>query len=127
MMFGLFIGFQSSAKAQLTIENATDCTLFVAGTQLNANTAPPCDVCNAVALTRVLPSRSLIIPADAACGIEYWKKVFYTTAPSGVHVASTSNPSGLCGSDFGVLQCNNTNIEVNWSQTGAGAVVVTLK
>ena len=127
LVFGFLVSFQSNAQAQLTIENATDCTLYVAATQLESNTVAPCDACNLVALRRVLPSASITIPANLACGVEYWKEVFYTTAPSGAHVATTVNPSNLCGNDVGMITCNSTVVEATWSQTGAGSGTVTLK
>jgi|GEM_PF-7090244 len=128
MFFAFFLAFQSSIHAQITIENATECDLWVAAAQSDANTPAPCDACTVTQLRRVAPSTSLTLPANLSCGAQEWIEVFYTLAPSGAHVAiARDNINGQCGGDFGVLNCGGNAIETNWETNASGATVVTLK
>ncbi|NNL90633.1 MAG: hypothetical protein HKO66_00235 [Saprospiraceae bacterium] len=110
-----FVSFSSTASAQLTIENASYCNLWVSGAQMNSNTLAPCDECNLVSLRRVPPSQSIVVPYNPSCGVEVWKQVFYSAAPSGAHVASSENPSVSCGGSSGSVDCLGTPIDVTWN------------
>ncbi len=131
LVFFFFMGIQFSSDAQITVKNATNCTLFVVVSQNDFSTPAPCDGCpvNPPQFLTLLPMTSQTIFGQDVC-FEQWGWVAWST---GAGFGITRNPGlgGACGaSTFGPGCAGSVVTTANWFMTnvlGTGPVGVVIQ
>ena len=127
--FFLVIGLQNSINAQITVKNATNCSITVWIGQLDMSTVSPCDLCpiNQPTAITIPAMTKLSIFGQDVCGETFGWIAWLVQGGSNFGVSNNPGLTTACQTNSNGSGCFSFVTTATWGATGAGPVDVTIQ
>lgn len=131
LLFAFFFifGIQNSLDAQITVKNATNCTITVYIGQLDASTFTPCDLCpiNLPTPITIPAMTTLPIFGQDVCGETFGWIAWQVGGAFNFGVSNNPGLFATCQTNSFGTGCFSFVTSATWNSSGVGPVSVTIQ